>query len=173
LGKAEVSGWGHFRFGSFGSPYLHSRVGQALLCECRVQWVVERTNLSRPNLVMDKKRLITSILLILSIVFILSVCSTSKVRIETPQVSTSDVETPSIIFEIWIERDGSVPIREKSLLFRLLSDQTVEFDYEVAGDHYEDGIKNRIDYSVKRSPRIAISEKETVPLRWIINDNPL
>lgn len=77
---------------------------------------------------------------------------------ETPAHVQSPVDVErSPVVEIWKERDGSVPIRGKSLHFRMYSDRAVEFDYLVSRETIP---PRRVDFSFRRNPPTTISEAE-------------
>lgn len=77
---------------------------------------------------------------------------------ETPAhvQSPEDVERSPVV-EIWKERDGSVPIRGKSLHFRMYSNRAVEFDYLVSRETVP---QRRVDFSFRRIPPTTIAEEE-------------
>ena len=62
------------------------------------------------------------------------------------------------IIEIWEELDGSVPIRGKSLYFRMFDDGIVEFEYELKKKNELE--KPRNIYSIEKAPPTKISEEE-------------
>jgi hypothetical protein len=81
------------------------------------------------------------------------------------------------IIEIWEELDGSVPIRGKSLYFRLYDEGMVEFDYVLRKRTYTDGTvefeyeprkepilpprhTKSVESSLERTPPTKISEEE-------------
>lgn len=61
------------------------------------------------------------------------------------------------IIEIWKELDGSVPIRGKSLYFRMCDDRAVEFDYQL---RKENELGKLPEFSIERIPLTRISEEE-------------
>lgn len=62
------------------------------------------------------------------------------------------------IIEIWQELDGSVPVRGKSLYFRIFDDGLVEFDYQLRKENKPG--KQRYTFSIQRTPQTKISEAE-------------
>ncbi len=61
------------------------------------------------------------------------------------------------IIEIWKELDGSVPIRGKSLYFRMYDDRAVEFDYQLRTENESGKLP---EFSIERIPLTRISEEE-------------
>lgn len=72
------------------------------------------------------------------------------------------------IIEIWKEIDGSVPIRGKSLYFRMFDDGVVEFDYQLRKEN-ESG-KPRYIFSIERTPPTKISEEEFSRFKAVLKD---
>ncbi len=75
---------------------------------------------------------------------------------------------PFPILEIWKDLDGSVPIRGKSLYFRLYDDGSVEFDHEVRREN-ESG-KLRYTYSIERRSPAKISDDELSRFKTVLED---
>ncbi len=93
----------------------------------------------------------------------------ANVSLNTPGPTAKNIPAePSPVLEIWKEIDGSVPIRGKSLYFRLYDDGAVEFDHEVRRENPSG--KPRYIYAVERRPPAKISDDELSRLRIVLED---
>jgi hypothetical protein len=70
------------------------------------------------------------------------------------------------VMEIWKELEGSMPIKGKSLYFRLFDDGAVEFDQQLRKEN-ESG-KPRYIYSIERTPLTKIPEAEFRELKSLL-----
>ncbi len=121
---------------------------------------------------MSNIQLIGNSILLLLISFVLISCRGVSITADNPKEIESNSRYPntagnsqeiksesrSPLIEIWQELDGSVPIRGKSLYFRMFDDGVVEFDYELRKEN-ELG-KPRYTFSIERTPPAKISEEE-------------
>src|SRR5215475_14470550 len=71
------------------------------------------------------------------------------------------------IIDIWKDLDGSVPIRGRSLYFRLYDDGVIEFDYEF---HKNNGERRPYTVSLERIPPAKIPEEEFSKFRSLLDD---
>lgn len=85
---------------------------------------------------------------------------------DQPNESKSESHRP--IIEIWQERDGSVPIRGKSLYFRMHYDGAIEFDYEIRKENGSG--KPRYIFSIERTPPTKLSEEEFRKFKSLLED---
>lgn len=72
------------------------------------------------------------------------------------------------VIEIWQDLDGSVPIRGRSLHFRMYDDATVEFDY-LSRTETESG-RPRYTYTIERISRVSIPSEQFMETRSLLID---
>ncbi len=84
------------------------------------------------------------------------------------QLNDAEHESRNPVIEIWKDLDGSVPIRGRSLYFRMQDDGLVEFDYQTKKENASG--KPRYEYSVERIPSTKISDEEFQRLRSLAKD---
>lgn len=115
----------------------------------------------------------TNMLLVLFVAVLLGCVNTPESVISPATVGQKDrekVRGRSPILETWMEKDGSVPIRGKSLHFRLFDDGHFEFDYEIGKGVYEDGVRKRVQFHIRRIPLTQLSEEEFSEFRIALVD---
>ena len=138
----------------------------------------------------NTQRLLGNYIVLLLISFILNSCGSAATTADNAKEfeSSHHPSTPDNskeiknenrypIIEIWQELDGSVPIRGKSLYFRLYDDGVVEFDYVLRKRTYTDGTvefeyesrkepilpprhTKSVEASLERTPPTKISEED-------------
>lgn len=128
---------------------------------------------------MTRIQLLSNSIVLLSISFVLIGCGSPATTADNAKepVTNHHQNTPENsqeiksenrypIIEIWKETDGSVPIRGKSLHFRMFDDGVVEFDYQLRKEN-ESG-KPRYTYSIERVAPTKISEEEFRKLKSLL-----
>ena len=128
----------------------------------------------------NTQRLLGNSIVLLLISFVLIGCGAATTadnakELESSQHSNTPEHSREIksenrypIIEIWQDIDGSVPIRGKSLYFRMFDDGVVEFDYELRKKN-ESG-KPRYTYSIERTTPTKISEEQFRKFKLLLED---
>ncbi|MBK8148844.1 MAG: hypothetical protein IPK58_11705 [Acidobacteria bacterium] len=112
---------------------------------------------------MSNIQMVGNSILLLLICFLINSCSNAPLGVNRSQEINDNFQIPNTannlqeiknqnrlpVIEIWQELDGSVPIRGKSLYFKLYDDGIVEFDYQLRKEN-ESGKSPRYTYSIEK-----------------------
>jgi hypothetical protein len=131
---------------------------------------------------MTNIRLISNSLVLLLISFVLISCSSVSITADNSEEIKSNSQFPNAnhnsqeiksesrfpIIEIWQELDGSVPIRGKSLYFRMYDNGIIEFEYVLK--RKDESGKPRSIYSIERTSPTKISEEEFSRIKLLLEE---